>query len=211
MSGADDKTGRIWNLETGHLVADPFKTVDEVGAVRFSQDLKKLAVTSSRWWGTFHGFEYISPPVFWTAKDKTIVTPFSLRYSDSSKKIYELDASTLITVGASFEEHTRTISGLALSLDCTLLASASYDNTIKLWAFESQLLASFNVLYTAYHLMLSPDPCQIVYTTPHDNNIYLCNTSPEIFASIQPLPQPEDRISASRNPPIADILIPLFR
>ncbi|KAG2745611.1 WD40 repeat-like protein [Suillus brevipes Sb2] len=42
-SGSDDKTARIWNLDTGKLVAGPFKSEDYVGAVRFSPDSKKLA------------------------------------------------------------------------------------------------------------------------------------------------------------------------
>ncbi|KAG2343708.1 WD40 repeat-like protein [Suillus weaverae] len=56
-SGANDKTTRIWNLETGKLVAGPFKSADEagtvgtVGTVRFSQDSKKLAVQSR--WGNY--------------------------------------------------------------------------------------------------------------------------------------------------------------
>jgi WD40 repeat protein len=44
-SGSFDKTVRIWNLDTGKLVA-PFRCEDWVGAVQFSPDLKKLAVRS---------------------------------------------------------------------------------------------------------------------------------------------------------------------
>ncbi|KIK32993.1 hypothetical protein CY34DRAFT_63924, partial [Suillus luteus UH-Slu-Lm8-n1] len=45
-SGSSDKTTRIWNLDTGKLVAGPFKSEDPVGPVRFSPDSKKLAVKS---------------------------------------------------------------------------------------------------------------------------------------------------------------------
>ncbi|KIK32977.1 hypothetical protein CY34DRAFT_813933 [Suillus luteus UH-Slu-Lm8-n1] len=45
-SGSDDQTAQIWNLDTGKLVAGPFKSEDWVGAVRFSTDSKKLAVKS---------------------------------------------------------------------------------------------------------------------------------------------------------------------
>lgn len=97
--------------------------------------------------------------------------------------------TTLETVRAPFKGHTKTITGLALSLDCALLASASDDNIIKLWAFESRLLlASFNAMY-AHHLILSPDSRQLVCTTMLNNDIYLCDTPPEIVASIQPVPQ----------------------
>ncbi|KAG2042014.1 kinase-like domain-containing protein [Suillus americanus] len=217
-SGAEDFTVRIWNLETGKPVAGPFKSADWVGAVRFSRDSKKLAVKS--WWGnylevwdvetqkldvrvgTFGVASFSSTPVFWTTNDKTIVTAFSLRHHDTTRTIYEFDVSTLQTVGAPFEGHTKIITGLALSLDCALLASASADKTIKLWAFESrQLLASFDLLSTAPHLILSPDSRQLVYTTRHNNNIYLCNILPEILASI---PVPQVRTSAPRNLLLAD-------
>ncbi|KAG2747876.1 hypothetical protein P692DRAFT_20657367, partial [Suillus brevipes Sb2] len=75
--------------------------------------------------------------------------------------IYEFDGSTLETVGTPFEGHTNLISGLALSFDDALLASASYDNTIKLWAFESrQLLASFHVQHV-FRLVFSPNSHQL--------------------------------------------------
>ncbi|KAG1813983.1 uncharacterized protein BJ212DRAFT_386868 [Suillus subaureus] len=63
-------------------------------------------------------------------------------------------AFAFITVGAPFE-HTFSISGIALSSDCILLASSSYD-TIKLWAFESrQLLVSF---------LPAPLPSHLIHT-----------------------------------------------
>lgn len=48
-SGSMDCTARIWELDTGKLLAGPFKgdnIVTGVGAVRFSRDSKKLAVKS---------------------------------------------------------------------------------------------------------------------------------------------------------------------
>ncbi|KAG2343572.1 WD40 repeat-like protein [Suillus weaverae] len=212
VSGSDDETARIWNLETGKLVAGPFKSVARVGAVQFSPDSKKLAVKSD--WGTCleiwdvqtqkldmsigkPGGQLVAlSPVFWTNKNKTIIAAFEfsfIPYSVSdlddylyyTKTIYEFDAVTLETVGAPFEGHTKNISGLALSFDGALLASASYfDNTIKLWAFESrQLLASFDVQNPS-PLILSPDSRQLTYTTytEDDRKICICDTPPDILA-----------------------------
>ncbi|KAG2068973.1 WD40 repeat-like protein [Suillus decipiens] len=189
-SGAKDATVRIWNLDTGKLVVGPFETSGIwVGAVRFSQDSKKLAVrldtgTRLEVWdvqkqkldvriGKFGGLGITLVPVFWTKKNKSILTAFTFT-ADAAWTIYEFGASTLETVGVSFEGHTRTIASLALSFDCTLLASTSYDDTIKLWDFESrQLLASFDV-YNARTLTLSPNSRQLVYTTYKADNSKIC-------------------------------------
>ncbi|KAG1796182.1 uncharacterized protein BJ212DRAFT_1582366 [Suillus subaureus] len=202
-----DETARIWRLDTGKLVAvtGSFKWSDVVGALRFSEDSRKLAVMSN--WGEClqvwdvqaqkldatreksraPGYYWPTPPLFWTTKDKSIVTAPSFM-NDSPNMwpvtVYEFDASTLETIGDSFQGHTSIISDLALSSDCVLLASASDDNTIKLWSFESrQLLTSFNV-QAPRSLLLSPDSCQLAYTTYDEPNIYICDIPVNILASI---------------------------
>jgi WD40 repeat protein len=202
-SGSWDKTARIWNMDTGKLVAGPFKSENWVGAVRFSPDSKKLAVKSDtgrclevwnvqsqkldirveefgRSAGTFS-------PVFWT-NDKTIIAVFGFTTDNDFTSIYEFDASTLRTVGTPFKGHTKLVTGLALSSDHALLASASnWDHTIKLWAFESrQLLASFDV-QDNFRLVLSPDSCQLAYTVNTGGNykICICDTPPDVLAQAQ--------------------------
>jgi WD40 repeat protein len=199
-SGSEDRTTRIWSLDTGKLVAGPFKSPDCVGAVRFSRDSKKLAVNSHvgkclEVWnvqtqtlekrvGQSGEGDCLCPPVLWTNKE-TILTVFSFTITEEdATTIYEFDASTLETVGTPFKGHTRTISGLVLSFDGALVASASDDDTIKLWAFESrQLLASFHVqLGYLSPLILSPDSGQLTYA--NGSNIYVCNTPPDILTSL---------------------------
>jgi WD40 repeat protein len=128
-------------------------------------------------------------PIVWTNKNKTIIAAFQFNFTadsdliDFPKTIYEFDAITLDTVGAPFEGHTKFIRCLALSVDGTLLASSSYDDTIKLWAFESrQVLASFDVQNTDC-LIFSPDSCQLVYTTyENGSKICICDTPPDVLA-----------------------------
>lgn len=124
--------------------------------------------------------------MFWTNKDKSIVAAPNLNGSAST--IYEFNSETLEIVGAPFEGHTKDITSLVLSFDCTLLASASYDDTIKLWAFESRhLLASFGI-QSPTALILSPDSRQLAYTTrtkdDSDHEIYICNIPSDIPATI---------------------------
>ncbi|KAG2120393.1 hypothetical protein DEU56DRAFT_984449 [Suillus clintonianus] len=226
-SGALDRTVRIWNLDTGKLVAGPFKRDDSVSAVRFSTDSKKLAINS--WvgkcleiWdvqtqklnvrkGTVDGGGGdTSTPIFWTNKNKTILAAFTFTDNDT-QTIYEFDAPTLEIVGTPFEGHTDLVTGLALSSDCTLLASSSNDNTVKLWAFESrQLLASFNV-QNPRTLVLSPDWRQLAYVTYRVSyqryEIHICNIPPNVLAQARTRAQNKSTITdilksdATRPPP----------
>jgi len=189
----EDMAVRIWSLNTGKLVAGPFAThSDWVGAVRFSQDSNKLAVRSAvgrclQVWdvGTQTLDRRIGEkvdgilglgsfaPIFWTNR-KTILTIFSLTNGDPWS-IYEFKTSRLKTFGTPFEGHTMIITGLALSFDGAILASASSDNTIKLWAFDSrELLASFDVL-NLYTLILSPDSRQLAWASWSKPEIYICD------------------------------------
>ncbi|KAG2145776.1 hypothetical protein DEU56DRAFT_910060 [Suillus clintonianus] len=194
VSGALDRSARIWSLETGKFIGGPFTSVQSLGAVRFSQDSKKLAVMTDvgkclEVWdihtqkmkvrvGRFGYDPMTYAPVFWRNKNTTIIAAFS--FTDGpARSIYEFDASTLETIGTPFEGHTMVLAGLALSSDGDLLISACYE-TIKIWAFDSRhLLASFDVL-PPHSLTLSPDSRQLAYTS--GSEIYIYNTPAEILA-----------------------------
>ncbi|KAG1870955.1 hypothetical protein C8R48DRAFT_65800 [Suillus tomentosus] len=201
-SGSNDWTTRMWDLETGKIVAGPFEGDYLVGAVRFSTDSKKLAVKSCLGtcldiWDVQSQFldvrlgdeggeeneEITEAPMFWTNNNKNILAAFSFK-GDYARTIYQFDALTLGTVGTPFEGHTRVITGLDLSFDHTLLASAAKDDTIKLWAFQSrQLLASFDI-QKPYTLVFSPISYQLTYTTwsNGDTKIYICDTPSDVLA-----------------------------
>jgi WD40 repeat protein len=199
----------IWDIDTGKLVAGPFKNSSHSSerAVRFSQDSRKLAVKSAHLevWDVqsqkldvsigkpVNGFRLVTPaPVFWTNKDKSIVAALFLDTAGTmASTIYEFNSLTLEIIGAPFEGHIGDVTALTLSLDCTLLASASFDNTIKLWTFESRhLLASFDIQNPTV-LILSPDSRQLAYTTSakDDHKIYICSIPSDIPATISRLSQ----------------------
>jgi WD40 repeat protein len=201
-SGSADETARIWNLDTGKLMAGPFNSEDYVGAVRFSPDSKKLAFRS--YWGsclevwdvqsqkldvrigTNFGTTITYAPIFWTNDKKTIIAAFSFTKDVPAKTVYEFDGSTLETVGTPFQGHTERVIGLALSFRGALLASASKDNTIKLWDYESrQLLASFDV-QNPQIIVLSPNSRQLAYVInnedENDYKICICDTPPDVLA-----------------------------
>lgn len=197
-SGSRDETARIWNLETGELMAGPFESGDYVGAVRISTDSKKLSINSTC--GTClevwdiqkqkldarigkKGNGYVTrAPIFWTNENKNILAVFNFA-DDQAKTIYEFDALKLEILGTPFKGHTSVVEGLALSSDNNLLASSSMmEGTIKLWAFESrQLLASFDNQYPRT-LALSLDSRKLAYTSYIENNIHICDIPRDVLA-----------------------------
>ncbi|KAG1877442.1 hypothetical protein F4604DRAFT_1924070 [Suillus subluteus] len=210
VSGSWDVTARIWSLQTGKTVAGPFRSVDWMLAVKswtgrwlevWDIKTETLAVRV----GKYDGPASTSTPVFWTNKNKNILT--TVINSDVTR-ISEFDASTLETVGAPFAGHTEAVTDLALSFDGSLLASSSsHNNTIKLWAFESrQLLASFDVQQPTC-IIFSPNSRQLAYTTSSkgDYKIYICNIAPDVLARMG-LPEARHAFSKSdathrrRNP-----------
>ncbi|KAG2754870.1 WD40 repeat-like protein [Suillus brevipes Sb2] len=217
---------RIWNLDTGELVAGPFDIGQhhfQAGALRFSEDFRKLAVLVWSYVSKERRLEvwdvqtqkldvqkstpshsasgYLHLPIFWTTKDKSIVTAFNGSTDDAM--ISEFDASTLKTVGAPFKHTSSSIYSLALSFDCVLLASSSDDDTVKLWAFESrQLLASFNAS-PLVQLVLSPDSRQLAYTTYDDAKIHICDIPANILTNIE-------NTSKSEHPDLLNVSVPAF-
>ncbi|KAG2070914.1 prolyl oligopeptidase [Suillus decipiens] len=89
-----------------------------------------------------------------------------------------------------------------------LLASTSFDCTIKLWAFEShQLLASFDIK-SPMILVLSPDSRHLAYTTLDDTKIYICNVPANILANIG-LAEELQRTSSTSKPKRSRLAVPL--
>ncbi|KAG2335383.1 WD40 repeat-like protein, partial [Suillus weaverae] len=144
-AGGDDKECgelKVWEVETG-IIRILEGHSQSITCVDISADSTLLA--------SGVGF---SMPRIWSLDTGKLVFEIqsscsagAVRFSRDSKKlavnsnpktVYELDASTLEIVGAPFEGHSKMIHSLALSFDCAILASASQDSTIKLWAFESR-------------------------------------------------------------------------
>jgi len=208
-NGSWDGTTRIWSLDTGKLVAGPFKCAQSMHTVRFSRNSKKFVATS---WQTEIGRrvevwnieaqkmdvravqedcrDYFRHGVFWTMQDRTIIVSFS--HDNDFYAINELDASTLGTVGAPFKGLTEPITCLELSFDCAFLVSTCI-GSMKFWAFDSrQLIASFHFHSPLYRCILSPDARKVAYTVfgSASHKIYICDIPPDILVDIRPHKEP---------------------
>ncbi|KAG1778447.1 hypothetical protein EV702DRAFT_1196436 [Suillus placidus] len=191
--GSIDCTARIWNLDTGELVAGPLKFRDDYPgglALRFSADSRKLGVLSN-WeqclqvWdvqaqkldvqkstpGNHAGFNLA---VFWTTKNKSIVAPFTFT-DDPVRTIYEFDASTL-----------KTLPMIPLSSGPSSLVSSSLPSTSNFPSPSS-----------------SPDSRQLAYTTWNDTKICIRDIPANILASIR---QPQPSTSKSKRSHYAGLL-----
>ncbi|KIK41485.1 hypothetical protein CY34DRAFT_32548, partial [Suillus luteus UH-Slu-Lm8-n1] len=105
ISGSCDTTVQQWDLKTG-------KEFVETGIVK-----------------TFKGHSREWITCIDISADNTRLASGS---NDRTARIWNLDTDKL-TVGTPFKGHTYNISGLTLSFDDSLLASAFLDNIIKLW------------------------------------------------------------------------------
>jgi len=222
-----DHTVLVWGMDTGKLVAGPFESDHFADAIQFSPDSRKLAVRSeagkrlevwdvqtqkpdARVGKLGYGTVGTRAPMFWTKKG-TILAVFNFVFDNDHSKsttIYEFDALTLETIGDPFEGHTDLIYELALSFDGTLLASSSFDKNIKLWSLEPrQLLASLHVQHkTGFsNLIFSPDTRQLAYCA--DDKIFICNTPPDILASVRLAPDAQAIVRICCIYLIVDVLI----
>ncbi|KAG2068941.1 hypothetical protein BDR04DRAFT_1143544 [Suillus decipiens] len=133
-SGSDDEIARIWNLETEKLVAGPFNSIGQVGAIRFS---KKLAVKIGEIFLDKQQNHHRLIAAF----------EFTSESDDPVKTILECDASTLEIIGAPFES-------LAFSLDGALLANAKDDCKIYICDIPPNILAQACVCVPCTRLLL---------------------------------------------------------
>jgi WD40 repeat protein len=147
-TGGDDKTVRLWETATGRLLWTSGPQADNVAAVAFSPDGRFLAVATDLAFGRLVVWEVASRRPHWTFKvtaDRVWCVAFSPdgktlaagggRWSDPAAGrgwlwLWELETGK---ERHALTGHGEPVEGLAFSRDGTLLASASWDRTVKLW------------------------------------------------------------------------------
>ena len=137
-SGSNDKTIKLWDVETTQNIATLTGHSDNVESVGFSPDGKILASGSNdktiRLWdvetkqqiATLTGHSSSIESVAFSPDGKTLASGSS----DDTIKLWDLETNQEIITLTGYSSD---VESLAFSPDGKTLASGSYNNTIKLW------------------------------------------------------------------------------
>jgi len=144
VTGSDDGTIRVWDVESGDTVLGPIKTGDKyVLAMVYSPETTKIATggyneDALKIWDAKTGnllstIKHDSPvsSLAWTSDQKKLITG-----SYHLIRIFETATWQQIAI---LEGHTEAVFSLSLFQNDRLLASASYDKTARLWNLNTNL------------------------------------------------------------------------
>ena len=183
-SGSNDKTIKLWNVETGKEIRTlPGHNIN-VNSVSFNSDDKMLASGSSdktiKLWNVETGQEIRSlsghndsvNSVIFSSDSKMLASGSS----DKTIKLWNVQTGQEI---CSLSGHNDSVSSVSFSSNgkMLMLASGSYDNTIKLWNVETSqeiLTLSGHDNYYVYSVSFSPDS-KTLASGSHDKTIKLWN------------------------------------
>jgi WD40 repeat protein/energy-coupling factor transporter ATP-binding protein EcfA2 len=141
-TGSEDKTIKLWNVETGQEIRTLTGHNDHVSSVSFSPDGKTLATGSwdktIKLWNvetgqeicTLSGHNYSVSSVSFSPDGKTLATGGW----DKTIKLWNVETGQEIRT---LSGHNYSVNSVSFSNDGKTLATGSSDNTIKLWDVET--------------------------------------------------------------------------
>jgi len=148
-TGSWDKTTELWCTETWQVQGNPINCGDEVNCLRYSSSGELLAIATDKdiqIWNpctrerttNFKAHAAINSAwnfsLAWTPDGTRLLSAGS----NADPTIREWDTSTWKQVGDPWSGHADSISAIAINSAATLIASASYDNQVRLWRFSDQ-------------------------------------------------------------------------
>lgn len=130
-SGGSNKTVKIWNLQTGELINNLWERADPINCVAFSNDSKILACGGTN--------------KYKNGENKATIT-------------YLWNPETEELIGK-LCGHSKRVNCIAFSPNNQIVATGSYDGTIKVWDINTQELLYTLTEHTSYvaDLLILPD------------------------------------------------------
>ena len=181
ISGSDDSTIRIWDVETGAAVGNPLEGhTNRVLSIAYSPDGRHIISGSDAkrilMWDAETGAVVGIPLEGHTDSVRSIAYSPDGRYiisGSDDKSIRIWDAETGAAVCNPLEGHTDSVWSVAYSPDERHIISGSYDNTIRIWDAETGAAVG-NPLEghtdSVWSVAYSPDGWHII-SGSHDNTI----------------------------------------
>jgi WD40 repeat protein len=181
LTGSQDSTARLWNLEGNELRV--FRHKDGVSSVAFSPDGKTILTGSldktARLWDLdgnllqeFSGHKGIIFSIAFSPDGKTILTG-SL---DKKARLWNLMGQELQV----FKGHQDNISSVAFSHDGKNILTGSNDKTARLWDMQGKTLQMFKVDTVITSVAFSPDGKNI-FTGSKDGTACLWDLSGKVL------------------------------
>ncbi|KIM33655.1 hypothetical protein M408DRAFT_61483 [Serendipita vermifera MAFF 305830] len=145
VSGSDDRTIRVWDAETGDIVAGPFEGhVEAVNSVAFSPNGSRIVSGSEdgtiRLWdaetgelvtGSFEGHNKAINSVAFSPDGTWVVSGSS----DTTIRVWEAKTGQAVT--GPLKGHSKIVKSVAFSPNSRRIVSGSYDRTIRVWDAET--------------------------------------------------------------------------
>jgi WD40 repeat protein len=142
VSASDDKTLKVWDLDTGCVITTLKAHADGVNACAVTPDGRRVVSASSdetlKVWDLDTGRLLTTLEGHIGSVNSCSVTPDGRRVvsasSDETLKVWDLDTGRLLTT---LEGHTEWVRSCAVTPDGRRVVSASDDKTLRVWDFET--------------------------------------------------------------------------
>lgn len=183
-TGGHDGSIRLWNVADGQCLKEWHEQSREIWSLAFSSDGQLLASGDAN--GGIEVRDIIDEQRIWSVTGGSAIP--SLVFSQDSELLVSAGADASIIVWhTSSGKHRNTLSGhtgsvrsLALNKE-GLLASSSFDGTVKLWQVDKSEAQYLSTLYGHTHWVWSTasGPAGLLVSGSHDGSVKLWQTSRE--------------------------------